>query len=137
MADKSESQTEVDEIFVEYNKNWCCVFEDLIECPICYEVPSGNIHQCTQGHDLCHLCVKKVGVCPICSATFNGTRNRSLEKLIPMINDFKSFSMDPTKSGEQCRRIKKISRSTQTLEGNVNPLRRSQRMKTKNLQAIN
>ncbi|XP_057340836.1 uncharacterized protein LOC130677926 isoform X2 [Microplitis mediator] len=118
-TEKSESQTEVDEIFVEYNKNWCCVLEDLIECPICYEVPTGNILQCTQGHDLCHLCVKKVDLCPICSAAFNGTRNRSLEKLIPMINDFKSFSMDPTKAGEKCRRIKKISRSTQTLEESV------------------
>ncbi|XP_074106547.1 uncharacterized protein LOC141532208 isoform X2 [Cotesia typhae] len=97
-------------------KSWCDYFELEVECPVCYDIPEGNIFQCTEGHSFCHICVKKVDVCPLCDSKFTGTRNRVLEKLIPKIIEFKECLMDQLKKTEKCLRVKKVSRSTQTLK---------------------
>ncbi|CAG5078790.1 Similar to sinah: Probable E3 ubiquitin-protein ligase sinah (Drosophila melanogaster) [Cotesia congregata] len=115
-TNNKEDNPDSDDPVVILRKSWCDYFEFEVECPVCYDIPEGNIFQCTEGHSFCHICVKKVDVCPLCDSKFTGTRNRVLEKLIPKIIEFKECLMDPSKETEKCLRVKKVCRSTQTLE---------------------
>ncbi|XP_045489433.1 E3 ubiquitin-protein ligase siah-1 [Pieris rapae] len=73
--------------------------EDLLQCPVCYEIPSGQIFQCNEGHHVCGRCKMRLDVCPVCRAFFFGTRNYAMEELIA---NFK--------------RVKKLKSSTKTSE---------------------
>ncbi|CAH4030841.1 uncharacterized protein LOC123717828 [Pieris brassicae] len=73
--------------------------EDLLQCPVCYEIPSGQIFQCNEGHHVCGRCKMRLDVCPVCRAFFFGTRNYAMEELI---SNFK--------------RVKKLKSSTKTSE---------------------
>ncbi|CAF4915868.1 unnamed protein product [Pieris macdunnoughi] len=73
--------------------------EDLLQCPVCYEIPSGQIFQCNEGHHVCGRCKMRLDVCPVCRAFFFGTRNYAMEELIA---NFK--------------RVKQLKSSTKTSE---------------------
>ncbi|ODM90282.1 E3 ubiquitin-protein ligase siah-1 [Orchesella cincta] len=60
--------------------------EKFRSCPICLEVPEGDIFQCTAGHMICSICITKVerDLCPQCRIPF-GTpkiRSRILEEIL-------------------------------------------------------
>ncbi|OWR52558.1 Tyrosine kinase receptor Cad96Ca [Danaus plexippus plexippus] len=38
--------------------------DDLLQCPVCYEIPSGQIFQCNEGHHVCGRCKMRLDVCP-------------------------------------------------------------------------
>ncbi|VVD01425.1 unnamed protein product [Leptidea sinapis] len=56
--------------------------DDLLQCPVCYEIPTGQIFQCNEGHHVCGRCKMRLDVCPVCRAFFFGTRNYAMEELI-------------------------------------------------------
>lgn len=57
--------------------------EDLLMCPVCYELRGPPTYQCDQGHTICHFCHPKVnGVCVLCRGKVpTNCRNRVLETL--------------------------------------------------------
>lgn len=57
-------------------------FEELLQCPVCFELPNGAIQQCEQGHAVCQNCRRKLTNCPVCRGLFYGTRNYVMEELI-------------------------------------------------------
>ena len=74
-------------------------FEDLLECPVCFQtIDSAPIYQCLNGHVVCKDCHSKLDNCPICrdekcynpklgfcreDKHFNlKVRNRKLEEII-------------------------------------------------------
>lgn len=65
--------------------------DDLLQCPVCYEIPSGQIFQCNEGHHVCGRCKMRLDVCPVCRALFFGTRNYALEELIANFRKMRAF----------------------------------------------
>ncbi|CAK1548579.1 unnamed protein product [Leptosia nina] len=65
--------------------------DDLLQCPVCYEIPTAQIFQCNEGHHVCGRCKMRLDVCPVCRAFFFGTRNYAMEELIANFNKLKSF----------------------------------------------
>ena len=72
--------------------------EEILQCVVCLEVPSGHVYQCQLGHNTCEDCDKKNSSCPICRQprkTNKRMRNRTAEQTIeawdfpkgPFIND--------------------------------------------------
>ncbi|XP_021958426.1 putative E3 ubiquitin-protein ligase SINA-like 9 isoform X2 [Folsomia candida] len=57
---------------------------DLIECPVCREIPSPPIYNCENGHFACATCLPRLTTnrCPYCLATFTRMRNYPLESLV-------------------------------------------------------
>ena len=55
------------------------------QCPVCWEVPPGNIFQCQEGHFYCEDCFNGItnDKCPICRVDLIlPIRNRALEDVI-------------------------------------------------------
>ncbi|XP_035710837.1 E3 ubiquitin-protein ligase siah2 isoform X2 [Folsomia candida] len=69
--------TEVAEIDASFD------LEELLTCPVCFEMCRPPISQCVQGHILCCECKPKVnGICPVCRQQVIPTmRNRALESV--------------------------------------------------------
>lgn len=65
--------------------------DDLLQCPVCYEIPSGQIFQCNEGHHVCGRCKMRLDVCPVCRAFFFGTRNYAMEELIDNVKKLRAF----------------------------------------------
>jgi len=55
----------------------------ILECPVCYDTLQPPIHQCYNGHLLCHTCIEKVQECPVCreDMPLKRIRNRAVEEL--------------------------------------------------------
>jgi len=56
----------------------------ISECPICFEPLEPPSSQCTNGHLICHVCVKQVTNCPVCRVTMpeNPIRNLVVDKML-------------------------------------------------------
>lgn len=67
--------------------------DDLLQCPVCYEIPSGQIFQCNEGHHVCGRCKMRLEVCPVCRALFFGTRNYAMEELIANVRKLRAFKL--------------------------------------------
>ncbi|XP_047535371.1 uncharacterized protein LOC125069825 [Vanessa atalanta] len=67
--------------------------DDLLQCPVCYEIPSGQIFQCNEGHHVCGRCKMRLDVCPVCRALFFGTRNYAMEELIANFRKLRAFKL--------------------------------------------
>lgn len=65
--------------------------DDLLQCPVCYEIPSGQIFQCNEGHHVCGRCKARLSQCPVCRALFFGTRNYAMEELIANVRKLRAF----------------------------------------------
>ncbi|XP_041974465.1 uncharacterized protein LOC121729866 [Aricia agestis] len=65
--------------------------DDLLQCPVCYEIPTGQIFQCNEGHHVCGRCKMRLDVCPVCRALFFGTRNYAMEELIANFRKLKTL----------------------------------------------
>ena len=68
---------------------WYDIFEDVLQCPVCLEVPQCPILQCSTGHHICVVCKNKVPVCPLCKARFLETRNFLAEDVANKLEDLK------------------------------------------------
>lgn len=67
--------------------------DDLLQCPVCYEIPTGQIFQCNEGHHVCGRCKARLDVCPVCRALFFGTRNYAMEELIANVRKLRAFKL--------------------------------------------
>ncbi|XP_073943564.1 uncharacterized protein isoform X2 [Choristoneura fumiferana] len=67
--------------------------DDLLQCPVCYEIPSGQIFQCNEGHHVCGRCKARLSQCPVCRALFFGTRNYAMEELIANVRKLRAFKL--------------------------------------------
>ncbi|KAM3966871.1 uncharacterized protein ACR2FA_012402 [Aphomia sociella] len=67
--------------------------DDLLQCPVCYEIPSGQIFQCNEGHHVCGRCKARLDMCPVCRALFFGTRNYAMEELIANVRKLRAFKL--------------------------------------------
>ncbi|KAL4709160.1 hypothetical protein ACJJTC_008088 [Scirpophaga incertulas] len=67
--------------------------DDLLQCPVCYEIPSGQIFQCNEGHHVCGRCKMRLDMCPVCRALFFGTRNYAMEELIANVKKLRAFKL--------------------------------------------
>ena len=52
-----------------------------MECPVCMQYMAPPIRLCTNGHNICSTCKKRVTCCPTCKAKFSDIRNVSLEHI--------------------------------------------------------
>lgn len=54
------------------------------KCPICFEIPAGEIYQCKNGHSVCATCCFNMQQCPVCRALYTDgrIRNRTLETVL-------------------------------------------------------
>ncbi|XP_023934426.2 uncharacterized protein LOC112043316 [Bicyclus anynana] len=73
--------------------------DDLLQCPVCYEIPPGQIFQCNEGHHVCGGCKLRLDVCPVCRALFFGTRNYAMEELISNFRKMRSLKNSSKASG--------------------------------------
>ncbi|CAH2068573.1 unnamed protein product, partial [Iphiclides podalirius] len=73
--------------------------DDLLQCPVCYEIPTGQIFQCNEGHHVCGRCKIRLDVCPVCRALFFGTRNYAMEELIANFRKLRAFKLSKTTTG--------------------------------------
>ncbi|XP_058794254.1 uncharacterized protein LOC131665969 [Phymastichus coffea] len=80
-------------------------FEEILECPVCLEIPNGEVSMCITGHHLCCKCkdlLLAIGSnCPICEATFSTSRNFTVEKLCQKFEDIRSSILDPRHSSNR------------------------------------
>ena len=55
-------------------KRFRLVFEDVLECPVCFEAFSNEakVFQCSEGHFTCGKCKPKLEYCPECRSMFMG-----------------------------------------------------------------
>ena len=53
-----------------------------LECPVCMQYMVPPIKLCTNGHNICSRCRRRVEWCPICRAEFLETRNVALENIV-------------------------------------------------------
>lgn len=58
--------------------------EEEISCPICFEIPIGQVFQCKNGHTICEACCATLRQCPECRVSYGDgkIRNRALEALL-------------------------------------------------------
>lgn len=54
----------------------------ILQCPVCFHYPLGNIFICSRGHSICCDCKSKLSECPTCKASIGNTRNYVLEELM-------------------------------------------------------
>lgn len=55
------------------------------DCPTCFEIPKGQVFQCSTGHVICDQCCETMDVCPQCrvnSAKSNRIRNRAIAEIL-------------------------------------------------------
>ncbi|CAH0600526.1 unnamed protein product [Chrysodeixis includens] len=76
--------------------------DDLLQCPVCYEIPSGQIFQCNEGHHVCGRCKMRLDVCPVCRALFFGTRNYAMEELIANVRKLRAFKLGGKVTTDSC-----------------------------------
>uniref|UniRef100_A0A2A4JRU3 RING-type domain-containing protein n=1 Tax=Heliothis virescens TaxID=7102 RepID=A0A2A4JRU3_HELVI len=76
--------------------------DDLLQCPVCYEIPSGQIFQCNEGHHVCGRCKMRLDVCPVCRALFFGTRNYAMEELIANVKKLRAFKLGGKVTTDTC-----------------------------------
>ena len=66
--------------------------EDILECPICLQVPVAKpFYQCSNGHLLCKSCYPEVMHCPVCLGILshqNPLRNLTAEKLFDSCTEY-------------------------------------------------
>lgn len=74
--------------------------DDLLQCPVCYEIPSGQIFQCNEGHHVCGSCKARLNLCPVCRSMFFGTRNYAMEELIANVRKFQASRAGSTVAKE-------------------------------------
>ncbi|XP_044742667.1 E3 ubiquitin-protein ligase SINAT4-like [Chrysoperla carnea] len=65
--------------------------EEVLQCPICFELPCGPVLMCVKGHHICSPCRKKVHNCPLCKESFAATRNFAVEELLANISVIKNI----------------------------------------------
>lgn len=55
-----------------------------LQCPVCFEVPSGEVFQCVDGHVICKECYGHITQCPQCRVPFGQPpiRNRLMETML-------------------------------------------------------
>lgn len=53
-----------------------------LECPVCFEVPSGEIFNCQTGHSICSKCSLLIDTCGMCQQPMTASRNFVMETLI-------------------------------------------------------
>ncbi|XP_011311758.1 E3 ubiquitin-protein ligase SIAH1B-like isoform X2 [Fopius arisanus] len=109
------NNNEID-VMTELRAYWCHELEELMECPVCLDVPQGSIYQCIEGHDICQYCKKIVDMCPICKKPFNEGRNYTVEKIIAKFQDIKLSLMEPENDINKYTIQLKKSVGTQTTE---------------------
>ncbi|CAL8124308.1 unnamed protein product [Orchesella dallaii] len=82
-SQSSQSQDETREQSVEPGAPLPIPHEDL-RCPVCWDLPPGNIYQCKNGHTICETCVNNLYNCPQCRVPYGNDRirNRVAEALI-------------------------------------------------------
>jgi len=64
------------------NKGLTDEMMETMECPVCYKLPRGEVHQCYRGHHMCSDCRAKLTDCPTCREPLGTSRNFPLEKLL-------------------------------------------------------
>lgn len=73
-----------DSVVLNFNINSC------LECPVCMDLLSVPVYQCTNGHSICPQCTRSdkisLKICPICRSSLTGDlRNYSLERILENI----------------------------------------------------
>ncbi|XP_076675285.1 E3 ubiquitin-protein ligase siah2-like [Andrena cerasifolii] len=68
---------------------WYDMFADILQCPVCLEVPQCPILQCSTGHHICVFCKNNVPECPLCKARFLETRNFLAEDVVNKLEHIK------------------------------------------------
>ncbi|KAK4883154.1 hypothetical protein RN001_006473 [Aquatica leii] len=66
-----------------------------LECPICFELMTKDISQCSAGHSFCRRCSVLISQCSICKNPMLYVRNYTLENVIKELANF-------TKIRQQC-----------------------------------
>ena len=81
--------------FVEQINNqthrWFDELDEVVQCPVCMEKPSGKILLCIEGHHICDGCRAKIlnNRCPTCNQDINGGRSFLTESVLSKIEDIK------------------------------------------------
>lgn len=82
--------TDIDSVAVFEEESSDKILEQ-VTCPVCIEIPTSEIYQCTNGHILCSKCLTKVRSCPQCRQKFEKDgipiriRARVLEDLLDSV----------------------------------------------------
>uniref|UniRef100_A0A1B6HBN1 RING-type domain-containing protein n=1 Tax=Homalodisca liturata TaxID=320908 RepID=A0A1B6HBN1_9HEMI len=63
--------------------------ETVLQCPVCFELPSNVIFVCKVGHHMCEKCRKRLTTCPTCQSALTSTRNFLAEALISKFSIFR------------------------------------------------
>ncbi|XP_015174280.1 PREDICTED: uncharacterized protein LOC107065268 [Polistes dominula] len=95
-------------------EKWCDLLENLIECPVCCEIPPNNILQCELGHHICISCRYKLTLCPICNGRFGSIRNFLAENICNKYIEIMASLKIPTIKEEKEILEKKLCIFTQT-----------------------
>ncbi|XP_034840964.1 uncharacterized protein [Maniola hyperantus] len=90
--------------------------DDLLQCPVCYEIPTGQIFQCNEGHHVCGRCKMRLDVCPVCRALFFGTRNYAMEELISNFRKMRSLKLGSKASGSGSSESSTPAKETTSVE---------------------
>ena len=74
----------IDSVVLNINIDAC------LECPVCMDLLSVPVYQCTNGHSICPQCTRSdkisLKICPICRCSLTGDlRNYSLERILENI----------------------------------------------------
>ena len=103
---------------------------EALECPVCLELPSGEVHQCFNGHCLCLACWDRLErrVCPECRAELpQKNRSRAQEELIrllrviPATRDQEVQTFAPLDFGPQARSDAHERKTLSSLYGRKKP----------------
>ena len=52
---------------------------EILKCPVCLSVPSGEIIQCRNGHITCQACANRTPTCPTCREKLPCERHRYVD----------------------------------------------------------
>ena len=55
---------------------------ELLQCPVCLEIPLPPIFLCKRGHIVCSACQDRTYYCPLCREEYSNTRSFVAEGLI-------------------------------------------------------
>lgn len=59
---------------------------ELLECPVCFEIPLPPIRLCVEGHIVCNECRGRTkGICPLCRGPNSQARNLLAEGIVARI----------------------------------------------------
>ena len=78
--------------------------QEILECPVCFEIPKAPIFNCETGHTVCGDCRSKVPNCPLCRRGFTSVRNFIAEKLAESLSfkcRFSPFGCEATLKGSE------------------------------------